>query len=342
MKHFTRKRLPTDKRTIRLTISYLAIMVVMSLLFSLILYQTLPSRLRISKSVHMLPGSSITSSTAPLPASDLDEQLSTIKHDWLRTLTALNIGVWVVGASLSYYLARRTLRPIEEALQTQSRFAADASHQLRTPLTTMQAELEVTLRGQHISRQRATEALRHNLQEVIKLQQLSKALLDLAHGPMTKSAFERVSLSEITGEAINQLADFALSKSIRIIDRVPGLWVYGDDASLAQAVALLLENAVKYSPLGSSIVTSAKQDDTSVLLSIQDHGPGILNSELSHIFERFYRTNTARATTNVSGHGLGLALAQQIIHHHKGTITVVSAINHGSTFTIHLPRTAQK
>jgi len=249
----------------------------------------------------------------------------------------LNIGALLCGSAFSYYMARRTLRPMEEAMEMQARFASDASHELRTPLTIMQTEIEVVLGKTNLSLQRAKDALRSNHQEVTRLRDLSEGLLRLTHTPQSPPALQAVAVDEIVGEAINRQLKPAQAKRIAIADEVPRLSLRGDKQSLAQALAILLDNAIKYSPTGRTIYITGRVQGRYVLLEVRDEGQGIRATDLPHIFERFYRADTSRSSRRVSGYGLGLAIAQNIIQQHGGVITATSTLGKGSTFTIKLP-----
>lgn len=372
MKH-TRLRL--DASTVRLALTYLAIIMVLSIGFSLIFYQMSTSNLSITvqsgasapdkagQTLQLAIGSAGLRGAVPndgtcpgnnpctLPAggpnptfvqvadlnTQLQQRIDSIRSDLVSRLIFLNIGALVLGALFSYYLAHLTLRPMKNALDLQGRFAADASHELRTPLTVMQTEIDVVLRKPHLSPERAVLALRSNYQEVTKLKQLTEGLLRLTQGSQNEQTFSELDLDEVTTEAMNRLLKPAQAKHITIIDSVPSLKVKGDSDSLIQAISILLDNAIKYSPNGRSIHIEGRQEGKRTLLSIRDEGYGIRASDLPHIFERFYRADVSRSKQKISGYGLGLSIAQKIIEQHNGSIAVESTLGQGSIFTITLP-----
>jgi signal transduction histidine kinase len=363
-----RRLIQLDPPSVRLALSYVAIIMVLSIGFSLIFYQTSTKNLNIhlqsgsvtGGDVQVIdgpssvmtfstenPGTSNTiggsamSPVTPANISSLNAQLAQhmtdIRNGLKYQLVLLNLGALVFGAMLSYYLARRTLRPIEAAMDIQTRFASDASHELRTPLTVIQTEIEVALHKPNLTLERAKEALRSNLQEVTRLKQLSEGLLRLAHTSATDSIFSTVALDQVVSEAINQLIKPAQDKQITVTDAVPKLFVQGDESSLVQTAVILLDNAIKYSPAGSAVHVEGKSEGRHVLLSVRDEGPGIRAMDLPHVFERFYRADASRSKQNVTGYGLGLSIAQKIIQQHHGDITVSSTLEQGSIFTIKLP-----
>jgi two-component system sensor histidine kinase CiaH len=253
-------------------------------------------------------------------------------------LVLINLGILVGGGVLSYYLARRTLRPIEEAHEAQSRFTADASHELRTPLAAMQSENEVALMKPNLTLAEAKSLLNSNLEELARLTALSEGLLRLSqleHGTMDH---QRVAVDDIVQRAIDRVLPSAEKKHILIHPKgAKRLQVTGDVTSLTEAVVILLDNAVKYSPEKTEVVVSARKEQRTVTITVRDNGHGIKASELPHIFDRFYRADAARSKQNVSGYGLGLAIAKNIVDLHGGKITVQSAPGAGSEFMITLP-----
>jgi signal transduction histidine kinase len=252
----------------------------------------------------------------------------------------VNILVLLAGAVLSYYLARRTLQPIEDSMRAQAQFISDASHELRTPLTALQTTNEVALRNAKLNVKDARDILKDNVEEVAKLKSLTDGLLRLAHHDEAgQAAFnaEPVSLQDIAGEAMNRIMPAALEKDIAVEDGTQPVMVVGDRQGLVQALVVLLENAVKYSPAGSLVKIRALKKAKQAVLSVQDQGPGIRPYDAGRIFDRFYRADQSRSARHVPGHGIGLALAKKIVEQHGGGISVESVLGKGSTFTIKLP-----
>jgi signal transduction histidine kinase len=338
-----------DRRSIRLALTYLVIIMVMSIVFSAIFFKTSLDNLAIQ--LHQgKPNTDIATTPSgkaviytnqnakEIAALNYKIQLYTAqrREGLLQELALLNLGVLVVGSGVSYYLARRTLRPIEAAMKAQSQFASDASHELRTPLTIIQGEIEVALHNPQLTLARAKAALQTNHREIGQLRELSEGLLRLTHHTELSIQFSQFYADEIVGEAINRVLKLAKSKRITISDNIPKIIVSGDKLSLVQAIVILLDNAIKYSAPGKHISIHARASKRSVYISIQDEGTGIPNVALPHIFGRFYRVRDA-ALHHVDGHGLGLAIAQAIAAQHRGSITVQSTVGEGSTFTIQLP-----
>ncbi|HKR82419.1 MAG TPA: HAMP domain-containing sensor histidine kinase [Candidatus Saccharimonadales bacterium] len=322
----------------RLALSYLAIIMAMSIGFSYVFYRT---------SAHELGRQLPVVRTIPLPDNTtvvdfgnyrdfFERRINEGRGDLLGKLILLNLLTLVGGAFLSYYLARRTLEPIEKAMDAQSRFASDASHELRTPLTVMQTENEVALRNPELTLKRAKELLRSNVEEVTRLRDLSDGLLRLARGDHALD-MQPVWLDDVASDAMNAVLKTAQAKEISIDETVPHVQALGDRQSLVQALVILLDNAIKYSDK-KSVVHLKGSAGKQVSLSVHDQGIGIGTEHLPHIFDRFYRADQARSKQQTSGYGLGLAIAKKIVEQHHGEIHVASAPNKGATFTVRLPR----
>ncbi len=320
----------------KLTIYYLAIIFVISLIFSLTLYQIAAGSLRHSI---LRPGQydQLLLSEGLTYQQYKDKQLAESLSNLRANLIFFNLAVLIFGGVASYWLARQTLRPIEDALEAQSRFTADASHELRTPLTVMQTENEVILRNDSLTKAEAVGQLKSNLEEVAKLKALSEGLLVLASSDGSIGSGQKVSVEAVVARAIDQVAKAAKAKRIKISSFLKNLSIRGHADQLAQLVAVLLDNAIKYSPSGSQLKVSITKHAKEVLISVSDQGPGIRSTDLPHIFERFYQADSSRSKNKIGGWGLGLAIAKKIADRHDGSIEVRSTLGQGATFIVHLP-----
>jgi len=266
------------------------------------------------------------------------ETFGSSQHRLLINLININIIVLVLSSVFSYFMAKRTIGPIERSLESQKRFTADASHELRTPLTAIKTEIEVGLRDKNLSASDAKKLLKSNLQEVEKLQTLSGALLKLAQlDDKAKLEKKTINLAEITMQARDNLSKQAKEKAIKFDISAKNLSVAGDKDMLIEALSILFENAIKYSPKHSTVKVIIKKDDHHVKIIIADKGVGIHPDDLPHIFDRFYQADKARTKIDNDGYGLGLSIAKNIIDLHSGQISAQSTPPKGSTFTIELP-----
>ena len=321
---------------LKLTFAYLVIIMALSIAFSVTLYRISDSELN-----HGLrqPGTPVFRETSLYNFDTFREtRLSESRENLKANLVLLNLITLGAGFAASYLLARKTLEPIERAMKSQMQFTADASHELRTPLTAMQTEIEVALRDKNLSTDEAKELLASNLEEVGKLRQLSDDLLQLAHqnGEKLTNAMGNVRLS--VASAVEYVAKPAAAKHIQLqIDGLDKDMLFkGDEASLSKLVAILLDNAIKYSPEKTTVTIKAKQDGSSILLRVTDQGVGIDKVDLPHIFDRFYRADISRTKIDAGGYGLGLSIAQKLAHLHDGSLEVEKTSKKGTTFLLKL------
>lgn len=247
----------------------------------------------------------------------------------------INLIALVGGGMLSYWFAGRTLRPIEEAHETQARFAADASHELRTPLASLKLENEVFLRQKKFSEGAARQLIQSNLEEVDRLEHLASNLLSLTQIGQSSLRSSRVKVSEIVESAIHSVDKTANQKQIVFKVNVRDREIYGNKESLVQVCVLILDNAIKYSPSGSSLFVDGVIGNNRYNLSIRDEGNGIDETDLPHIFERLYRGDKSRST-GIPGYGLGLSLAQALSKANNGTITARNYPSGGAQFVLSL------
>lgn len=324
---------------LKLTLWYLAVIMILSIGFSASLYHISSNELERSANrpvdiYNLVFGPDSSGNVAALRV----QQLQKDKNHLRSNLVIFNVAVLLVGGGVSYFLARRTLRPIEESLETQKRFSGDASHELRTPLTAMQAEIEVALRNPDLTKREAMNLLTSNLEEVGKLKTLSEGLLTLATVSAKDQDMERVSVKKIVELALEQVKKIKISKDVKIHSNLENTSTVGNPQQLANLIAILIDNAIKYSSPGGDVWVEAKAQDRRVLIAVNDHGMGIAADDLPHIFERFYRADNSRTKNHTHGYGLGLAIAKKITDQHHGTIDVKSIPCKGSTFNVYLPR----
>lgn len=269
-----------------------------------------------------------------------DAELSRFRDSLLAKLVLFNGGMLVVGAVASYVLARRSLRPLEEALTSQSRFTSDAAHELRTPLTAMKTEVEVGLRDKKLSTAEARQVLKSNLEEITKLETLTAGLLRLARSSekIDRSHWQSYKMSEILQMAYSRLADKAKTRGINVVLPKTKAVVCGDPDQLVELFVTLFGNAIKYSHDNSQVRVKVRETERRVHVDVIDQGVGIADIDLPHIFERFYRADRSRTRSAAEGYGLGLSLADAIATVHGGKITVKSEYKKGSVFTVTLPK----
>lgn len=320
---------------LKLTFAYLAMIMALSVAFSVTLYKISDAELN-----HGLrkPGQPVFRETSlydfdMFREARLNESRAALKSN----LVMLNIVTLAAGAAASYLLARKTLEPIAAAMESQARFTADASHELRTPLTAMQTEIEVALRDKSLVVQDARELLESNLEEVVKLRNLSDGLLRLARPNGEKLTATKVEIYDATVRAIENTAKQSQANDMQIINRVPkGILAKGESESLAEVMTILIDNAIKYSDSGKKIIISASEEQGQILIRVKDSGIGIHIDDIPHVFDRFYRADASRVKVDAGGYGLGLSIAKKIIDLHDGYIGIEGTSDKGTTFVIKL------
>ena len=226
---------------------------------------------------------------------------------------------------------------INAAYRSQMRFVSDASHELRTPIAVIQGYANLLDRwgkDDPATRQEAIDAIR---QEADSMKELVEQLLFLARGDndSMKVSFEPFDLTEVAGEVLRetQMIDQTHKFTARWSLPVP---VWADLGLIKQALRVLVDNAIKYTPEGGRVTIWAEGADGLARLSVEDEGQGIDRESLPHIFDRFYRTDESRAR-QTGGTGLGLAIAKWIADRHGGWFEVVSWPGVGTRITLVLP-----
>lgn len=254
-------------------------------------------------------------------------------------LLMINGGILFVSGGLAYFLAGKTLRPISQMLDEQNRFITDASHELKTPITSLKTALEVHLRDKNLNLGEAKKLFRENLEEVNKLQLLTERLLQLASFQSSPNLFrpESLSLNSIIRESVKRVKIKAAEKGVEIKTSDKDINFEGDKSQLTELLVILLDNAIKYSKAGGQVKVSAERCGRMISIAVADRGIGIGEKDLPHIFDRFYRADSARSKNGTGGYGLGLAIAKKIAENHHGTIVAESKIGKGSVFTVKLP-----
>jgi len=261
-------------------------------------------------------------------------------HRILLRLVLFNFIVLFGAGFASYFLAKKTLEPIEAAHEQQKRFTADVSHELRTPLTAIKMESEVALLNDKSSSKELKDTIKSNLEEVSKLDSLINNLLRLTRleADELQQNFTKNKTSDIIKEAKSKVDKIANNKDIKIDILVHDAEIYGDKDSLVQLVVILLDNAIKYSPVKSHIEIKSKYTDKYVTITIKDEGKGIAPNDLEHVFDRFYRADASRFKDDSTGYGLGLSIAKMIADIHDGSITITSKLDKGTTVSIQLTK----
>ena len=228
---------------------------------------------------------------------------------------------------------------LERSFEIQRRFTADASHELRSPLSRLRAELEVTLRRVRTVPE-YEETLRSCLDEVQRVQSLTEELLELARidARQEPEAAQPITVNEIVAAGVSAVTPEAERRGVLIlVERAPEVLVNAAPVAAKVALANILDNAVKFSPPTGEVKVTVTAGVEEAVIAVSDAGPGVSGEDVPRLFQRFYRGKASRAT-EAPGVGLGLAIARALIERQGGRISVEASGEKGATFTVHLPR----
>jgi len=323
---------------LKLTAWYLLIIMLVSGTFSIAFYQASTNEIqRVIDRIHYLQSQSREFQLPQPPNTVITlEDLQDVKTRLQLALIIVNGFIFILAGGAGYFLAGRTLKPIQVMVDEQNQFISDASHELRTPIATLRAEMEATLLEKHLSDKEARSLIGSNLEELGKLQELANNLLQIAHSS-DKEGFAKnsVSVQEVIHTAHKKVSPIAKKKHIAIsVPPVSGK-VKGDKSALVEVFVNLFDNAIKYSSENKHITVKTESKNHVVIIHVTDEGIGITPNDIPHIFDRFYRADKSRSQAD--GHGLGLSIAKKIINAHNGSIQCTSTVQQGTTFTVTLP-----
>ena len=290
-----------------------------------------------------------------------------VSHPWFEVTKpsrqlifdlSLGIGLMVISvAAIGWFLSGLAMKPVRESYQRLKQFTADASHELRSPIATIQTNVQVALADPDLEPQMHRQQLLVIERLTQRLGRLVDDLLFLARqdSGMVQPSFTPVPLDALLMEAIEEQRLVAASKNINLClnlieppaditaDISEEIYTLdGDWDQLARLFTNLVGNAVQYTLPGGRVDVELQQikrhDRTQLQVKVKDTGIGIPEDALAHLFDRFYRVDPARSRAMAAGSGLGLAIASAIVENHKGHIRVESILDRGTIFTVTLPR----
>lgn len=326
--------------TFKLTVWYLCLVEFISLIFSVVVYNIGTNQIdrgleeqteRIFNSFPVFDNNPILRSRRYIDKGD---------HQLLVGLIFLNIVVLLLAGLVSYWLAKVTLKPIEEAHEEQKRFTANVSHELRTPLTAIKMESEVALLNSKSKSSDLKQTINSNLEEVKRLESIINNLLQLSTLEIDalRQKFSVIKSSDVAKKALSEISSKAKQRDITIKEQIDDSKIYGEPNSIIQMLVIVLDNAVKYSQAGNQVDFTIKaNDEGKTVFTVSDHGIGIKKADLVHIFDRFYQADTSRSKSTNDGYGLGLSIAKSIADIHQAVISVRSLSGHGTTVDIVFP-----
>lgn len=301
-----------NKAYLKLTFMYASILCFVSIIFSTIIYSNTVN------SFNIRPIKSVQSEA-------IIKRDNEIKKEMLFHLIVLDSIIIILGTIGSYFLSKKTLKPIEENLNLQMEFISNASHELKTPITVITMENEVLLREKNHSKEELLHQIKSNLEEVTSLSKLVNILLELARN--NKITLEKVEVCDVVNNACDKLKLLSKKKNITILNNIDNLKILANKDILEEVIVIILDNAIKYSDKNTTIKIYSKNSK----IFISDEGIGIKEKDLKYIFDRFYRADKSHST---EGYGLGLSLAKHLTEKMKLKISAYNNKEKGSTFVI--------
>lgn len=244
---------------------------------------------------------------------------------------------------LSLYLSRLALKPVETAWQQQNQFIADASHELKTPLTVILANLQILSAHRDCTIKEQEKWFNNTKEEAARMKQLVEELLFLARsdaGTVQVAQIIKTPLdfSDLVLNGVLLFESVAFENKVSLNNDIDNnIIIEGCELQIKQVINILLDNACKYAGKNGSVTVHLKSTAHHAILTVQNTGDSIPSEEQKHIFERFYRTDKSRVRKE-GGYGLGLSIAKTIIDQHKGKISVTSDPESGTSFIVNLPK----
>ena len=258
-------------------------------------------------------------------------------NDYMNSLHwLLGLGVpfsMILIGGAGWWLAGLAMRPIEKSYQQLQKFTADAAHELRTPITSLQTIVETNSINQETQK-----ALERQIKRLVTLTQ-DLLLLSRVESGLKEAKLQEICLNDLVADVEEELMPVAMNAQVLLSSNIPiesYLYIQGNEGQIYRMLLNLVSNAIKYTPESGEVIINLTTNDHQGLITIKDTGIGIPTSDIPHIFNRFYRVNADRSR-HTGGSGLGLAIALAIVQTHKGKLEVQSDVNNGSTFTVILP-----
>ena len=281
----------------------------------------------------------VTGGKLRIAFADMGWERTNLNHQLFTSLLVLAAAL-VCFFLISLFLARWAVRPIEKSWQQQRQFVADASHELKTPLTVLLADADILLSHPDQTIESQRKWVEYIQDEARRMKGLVEDLLFLARSDSAAAkdqVRQPVVLSDLCWNCMLSFEPVAFERGAQLNGDIdPEIRVLGDEGQLHRLVAILLDNACKYCGPEGVVDLSLKRGGDRAVLTVRNTGDPIPPEALPHLFERFYRLDSARAR-ETGGYGLGLAIASSVAERHKGKISVTSTAAEGTVFTVSLP-----
>lgn len=258
-------------------------------------------------------------------------------NDYINSLHLLLIlgiptSMIVIGAG-GWWLAGLAMLPIKKSYHQLEKFTADAAHELKTPITSLQTIVETN------SIQTETQqALERQIKRLVFLTQ-DLLLLSRLESGLQEGKIQQICLNDLVADVEEELLSLSMNAEVSLSSNLPDqfcFYIQGNESQIYRMLLNLVGNAIKYTPVCGEVKITLSANAYQGIITIQDTGIGIPNANIPHIFDRFYRVSSDRSC-HTGGSGLGLAIALAIVQAHKGKLEVESQVDVGTKFTVFLP-----
>jgi signal transduction histidine kinase len=258
-------------------------------------------------------------------------------NDYINSLHLLLIlgiptSMIVIGAG-GWWLAGLAMLPIKKSYHQLEQFTADAAHELKTPITSLQTIVET-----NFIQTETQQAVERQIKRLVVLTQ-DLLLLSRLESGLQEGKIQQICLNYLVADVEEELLSLSMNAEVSLSSNLPDkfcFYIQGNESQIYRMLLNLVSNAIKYTPVGGEVKINLSVNAYQGIITIQDTGIGIPSADIPHIFDRFYRVNSDRSR-HTGGSGLGLAIALAIVQAHKGKLEVESQVDVGTKFTVFLP-----
>lgn len=280
-----------------------------------------------------------TSTGYKIAFSDRSSETETMVF-MLRVFAFVGMAIMALMFVIADFMARKAIEPVEKSWDEQNRFVADASHELKTPLTVILANMDIMQANKDQTVWEQNKWIENTKSEATRMTELVNDMLFLArsdaHAPQSYN-FQETNFSNLAGDCVLTFESVAFEKGINLSSNIPlDLYAVLDETRIKQVIMVLLDNALKYVNENGSIFVAAESNQRQIKFTVANTGTPIPKEKQEHLFERFYRVDDSRAREK-GGYGLGLAIAQNIMAAHGGSIGLEYSNEKGTCFAITIP-----
>lgn len=255
----------------------------------------------------------------------------------LQSTLLLCLAIIIVGI-IAYFLSAKIVKPVEDAMNKQKDLIANASHELKTPLTVISTNLDVIKSEPESTVTDNNNEIEAIGSQITRMQGLIQNMLELSRLEQTEIPKEKINLSSIVEGACLQFEAVCFEQGTSLVSDIqPNITIMGDKNSIERLIIILLDNANKYSGNNGKIGIKLSQEGKKIHLSAMNTGSVISKEEATHVFDRFYRSDGARENKDKQSFGLGLSIAHATVDNHGGTISCHGIEGKGTVFDVYFP-----